>query len=254
MTLKEMLTTLYEVGKLQDTIPLIVGGLPRDRVAGQLAKMNDVDICTGYDTQILAKEFSIQLGKKIPVSTKQGADGHFSIHTPELKIDFSSNFNVPGIDQILKAKGIANPTAMQREVYSRDFFCNTLLMSLDFRKIKDLTGEGISDIKNKRIRTCLTPELTFKDNVKRIIRVVYLACKLGFEVDPQIIEWVRKNPQYTAQAGSEYLAKNITNAMRYDKEKAVALINAMNLWKHIPISKSLYPYYTKYALREGISV
>jgi len=135
---------------------------------------------------------------------------------------------------------------MQREVYSRDFNCDTLLMSLDFRKITDVTGEGINDIKNKRIRTCLSPDLSLRYNTKRIIRVIYLAAKLGFEVDPKIIEWVSLHPQFNLEPGPEYLSKNLNKALAFDADRSVHLINKMNLWKTIPITEALIPYYQKY--------
>lgn len=251
MSLKDILELLYQVA-LKENINNVcfVGGAPRDKAIGNLANtFSDLDITTGSkDIFTLAKLFSIQLQKHIAINTKQSADGHISIFTNTLKLDFSSNFNIPNIDQILSKMGISNPTDMQREIYSRDFFCNTLLMSLDFRKIKDPTGEGINDIKNKVIRTCLSPDLTFKYNIKRIIRVVYLASKLDFDVDSSIIEWVKNNPRYLIENEKEYLSKNINKALEYDADRAAFLINKMHMWKYIPITRELEPYFRKYSI------
>ena len=46
--------------------------------------------------------------------------------------------------------GVKNHSAIMREVYSRDFTCNALLMNFELQKITDPTGNGISDIKNKK--------------------------------------------------------------------------------------------------------
>lgn len=257
MLLKSLLQLLYQVSQARGTSPpLLVGGVVRDRLIGNIKNsFNDLDITTGDNTiAILAKEFSIKLKKYLPIYTKQALDGHFSIYLPDLKIDFSSNFNVPGIEEILKNKGIQNPTSLQKEAYSRDFTINALLMSLDFRKIKDITGEGIKDIKNKKIRTCLTPDLTFKYNTNRIIRVVYLAAKLDFDVDPIIIEWIKNNPQYLSECETSYLSKNIDKALEYNPKKTVSLLNEMNLWKYIPITRKLYPYFSKHSVEESINV
>src|SRR5271165_2287636 len=97
MLLKSVLQLLNQVSAREDskTPAMIVGGIPRDKVAGQASKINDVDITTGSNTQYLAKEFSIELHKHIPLLTKQADDGHVSIYMAGLKVDFSSNFNIP---------------------------------------------------------------------------------------------------------------------------------------------------------------
>jgi tRNA nucleotidyltransferase/poly(A) polymerase len=121
-------------------------------------------------------------------------------------------------------------------------------MSLDFKKIKDMTGEAVKDINDKKIRTCLTPDLTFKYNTKRIIRVIYLACKLGFDIEPSIIDWIRSNPHYLREVSANYISKNIESSMIYDPDRTAYLINEMRLWKYITISESLLPYYMKHTL------
>lgn len=245
MPLSLLLKLLFQVSQETGAShPLIVGGAPRDKVVGNLKQsFNDIDITTGDRTVFpLAKEFGIKLKKHLPIIMKQALDGHISIYLPELKIDFSSNFKVPGIEQILIKKGI-KPTEMQQELYSRDFFCNTLLMSLDFKKVKDLTGEAIKDIENKRIRTCLTPELTFKFNTNRIIRTVYLSAKLNFDVSQDIIDWVKVNPSYMLKSETEYLQKNIDKALEYDADRTIYLLDKMDLWDHVPITSALEPHF-----------
>jgi len=257
MSLKMLLKLLYEVSIKEGTSPpLIVGGLVRDRVLGNLKKsFNDIDITTGDATVFnLAKAYSIELREHMPLLVKSATDGHVTIYLKDFKIDFSSNFRTPNIDKILKIKGIENPSNIEKELYSRDFFCNTLLMSLDFKRVKDITGEAIKDLENKVIRTCLTPELTFKYNTNRIIRVVYLSAKLGFDVDPKAIEWIKNNPQYILQSEESYLSKNINKSLTLDADRTVYLINKMNMWKYIPITEELAPYYNKVMSRESFNV
>jgi tRNA nucleotidyltransferase/poly(A) polymerase len=72
-------------------------------------------------------------------------------------------------------------------MYSRDFTCNSLLLSLDLRNLSDPTHKGFKDIKDKMIRTCLSPEITLTTNKNRVARAIYLACKIDFEIDPSIV-------------------------------------------------------------------
>lgn len=222
----------------------IVGGTPRDKVLGRLDRIADLDITTGDKTiDYLAKEVSIVLGKQYNISVKTMKDGHSSIFAGDLKLDFSSNFNVPNIDTILKNMGIKNPTNMQKELFSRDFTCNTLLMGMDLKTITDPTGRGFKDIKEKKIRTCLAPEITLSSNKNRVIRAIYLAAKLGFEIDDDIINWVKKYPDSVRIASPNTLTEKLNEAIDYDTEKTVKLLNMMNLWDHVPLSEKLYPYY-----------
>lgn len=251
MRLKEILTTLHDIQVKNPKIsaPFICGGIPRDKVIGQAAsKYADMDITNGDDTiKYLAEEFAVAFGGKYNVKKTSANDGHVTIHLNNFKVDFSSNFMVPQIENHLKKLGIEQPTSMQKEIYSRDFTCNALLLSLDLKEISDLTGKGLADIKAKTLRTCLSPELAFAYNTNRIPRIVYLACKLGFEVDQSIIDWVKKNPKFVQQSNAKYISEKIAKAMTFDKERAVSLITQMGLWKLIPISDELLPYYQRNA-------
>jgi len=234
--------------------PMLTGGTPRDKILGLIkTEISDLDITTGDKTiHSLAKEFAITLSKQYNINSKKMDDGHTTVFVGNLKVDFSSNFEAPNIEKILQKIGIKNPTDMQKEMYSRDFTCNTLLMTLDLKTIKDPTKRGIPDIKKKILRTCLDPNITLRYNTNRIIRVVYLAAKLGFDVDPKIIEWVSNNKEFVRQSSEGYLSRNLNKALDKDPERAVHLINKMNLWDVLPITDSLYPYYAKRsAVKEG---
>lgn len=258
MQLRELLQLIDDVAVREGiSTPYLVGGVPRGKIlkTGHDTKINDLDITTGNkQVSNLAQVVGIELRKHMVVATKQAKDGHISLYTKYLKIDFSSNFLVPNIDQILDQMGIKQQSDMLKELYSRDFTCNTLLMTIDLKKIKDLTGKAMKDIENKIIRTCLTPELTFKYNTNRIARVLYLSAKLDFNVDPQIIEWVKANPRYILKSEPSYNAKNIEKALMFDPAKTVQLITEMNLWSYIPITENLKPYYNKQEVSEMLHV
>lgn len=255
MDIKFLLRFLQQITDKEEMQCFIVGGVARDKILGTLIKsFNDIDVTTGSNTAYLAKEFAIHLHKYMPFSTKQAKDGHVAFYFSDLQLDFSSNFTSPNINKILYNKGIKHPSPFLKEAYSRDFTINTLLMSLDFKKIKDITKEAIKDIEDRRIRTCLSPETTFTDNAKRIIRVIYLAAKLDFNVDPDIIKWVSINQSYMSQVEQSYLSKHLDKALSYDADKTIYLLDKMNLWNHVPVTQALYPYLQRKNKREIINV
>lgn len=245
MRLKELLHIIEKIvkGNKLSTV-FICGGLVRDKVLGRLDHISDLDLTTGDKTiEYVSKELSMTLGAQYDIKTKMMNDGHSSIFAGDLKIDFSSNFNVPGIEKILTEKGIKNPINMQKELFSRDFTCNALLMGLDLKTITDPTGLGLKDIKEKKIRTCLKPEITLTSNKNRVVRAIYLAAKLGFEVDEEIIKWVRENPDAIKIASAHTLTEKLNEAFEYDADKAARLIGEMGLWQEIPISEKIYPHF-----------
>lgn len=241
MKIIELLSTIAKVAERVGTsTPFVCGGTPRDKILNRAEKIVDLDITTGDESiHFLGRS----LGKFIPNAQYQKmSDNHSQLIVSGLKIDLSSNFLVPGVKNMLQQAGITNPTSMQCELYSRDFTCNALLLTMDLKIIKDPTGLGLIDIKKKIIRTCLPASITLGSQHKRIVRVLYLAAKLGFEVDSEIITWVKNNPQYFADAKPKFIAEKLQKALDADKEKTVKLLDSMGLWKWVPPLSKLIPY------------
>jgi hypothetical protein len=236
LRLRDILAIIQEVShkeKLPETF--ICGGVPRDKEMNTLSNINDLDLTNGSDSiNILANKVSGILSRKYNLLQKQSNDGHISLIVGNLKVDFSSHFIVDGV----KGK-----TELEKEMFSRDFTCNSLLLTLDLKKIIDVTGRGKIDIKNKVLNTCLDPSITLTNSKNRVPRIVYMAAKLGFTVNPDIIEYVKNNPSVNNLNVREITIKKINEAIKYDAEKSLKLISQMNLWDYIPISNELQPYY-----------
>lgn len=233
--------------KIGSSEPYICGGTPRDKFMGHLENISDLDITTGDKTvEYLSQEFAIAMRREYNLTRKIMSDGHSTIFIGNLKMDFSSNFIVPNIDTYLKNAGIATPTNMQKEMYSRDFTCNSLLMSLDLKHVLDPTKRGFLDIKEKKIKTCLSPQITLTTNKNRVVRAIYLAAKLEFDVDKSIIDYVRSYPDSVKNSTEKVMNEKLTEAFRRDPDRAAYLITQMGLWEHIPVSKDMYPYFTKH--------
>ncbi|HVI40985.1 MAG TPA: hypothetical protein VM577_10015 [Anaerovoracaceae bacterium] len=243
MRLSQLLAAIDKVADDKGiSTPYVCGGVPRDRVLKRTNDINDIDLTTGdQGIHYLAKEIAIKF-RSNNTSYFVMPDGHARVMLGGLKLDFSSNFRIPGINEILKDKGIADPTEMQMELYSRDFTCNALLMTMDMKQILDPTGLGVKDIQAGIIKTCLDPKITLGFDNKRVARVIYLAAKLGFKVDQEVADWIKENPASIANARPQYLAKKLAKAISYNKERTVALLDEMKLWPYVPPMKSLTPY------------
>jgi poly(A) polymerase len=245
MRLRELLDDIGKITQELGTAPCFVcGGVVREKVMGKLKEISDLDLTTGDDTvKYLAKEFAIRLGRHYSFDQRNMPDGHTSINLGNLKVDFSSNFTVPNIDELLKAKGIDEPNDLQREMFSRDFTCNALLMGLDLKTVQNPTNQGIKDIHAKLIRTCLDPQITMTSNKNRVVRAVYMAAKLDFDLDPTLAEWIKSNPTAIKLSSDHSLREKLNKAMDYNPKKTVQLLTELGLWQHIPITDKLQPYF-----------
>ena len=83
------------------------------------------------------------------------------------------------------------------DIVRRDFTINTLAISLNKDNFGELIDKynGLDDIKNKLIKTPLSPSETFNDDPLRIMRAFRFASTLGFEVDKSIIEAAELNKE-----------------------------------------------------------
>lgn len=246
MRLSQFLLKIDKIAKENNISPCFcVGGVPRDRILANLNKLNDIDLTTGDDSiHYLAKELSIKL-KGPGIVYRVMDDGHSRLMVGELKLDFSSNFKIPKITEILAAKGIEHPSSMLEELYSRDFTCNTLLMPMTLDRVDDLTGQGKQDIKEKILRTCLDPNLTLGYDPKRIVRLIYLSAKLGFSVEDHAIDWVIQHPQVLAQVQPEYWTKKLIKAFKYNHKITLNLIKTLQIGPYLPRSPALIQYLGK---------
>jgi len=233
MKLRELLDVVSDTAKENKfSTPYIVGGFTRDLILKKIDDVKDIDITCGDESSLLLGQKLVQKLENSTLLTF--SDGHSKLSYGNLSLDFSNNFKVPDIKNILKSLNVSDLKPIYEEIYSRDFTVNTLLLPLDLSTILDITGKGINDITNKLLDTCLAPEITLKNDPKRIIRIVYLCAKLGFNPHDRIVAWVQKNGQLLSKVNSKYMKTNINKAFISNKENSINLISLLNIEKYIP--------------------
>ena len=246
MKLTDILQSLHRIQQANRGISpvYICGGIPRDKVIGNVKnRFDDLDLTTGDSSvRYLAEEFAVQMSKLYSMRKKVSEDGHVSVYLDNLKIDFSSNNVSAQAEAALRNRGVEHPTDLQLEMISRDFTCNALLLNINLRDVLDPTGRGLKDIQSRMIRTCLDPHDTFMNDTKRISRLYYIAAKLDFNVDPEIIKWIRSNAGAVRNSKDKYITEKINKAMELNPKRTVELLDATGIWKYLPPLPSLQPY------------
>lgn len=206
--------------------PLLCGGLVRDKLLGLSNNLNDIDITTGAEDVHLLARLATELFSKLGADSSISKDGHTSIYFDNIKLDFSSHF-------IVNNYNFTSDNSLVQEMQSRDFTCNALLCDFSFTKFYDPLGVGYADLQNKVIKTCLEPEITLASDPKRIIRAVYLSCKLNFEIADEVKDFIKNNGNLLYSVDNKYIAKNLKKSLKFNREKTIMLLKDLNLINYI---------------------
>ena len=222
----------------------IVGGLCRDVVfsGGNFESIQDVDLtcCDGAKSTILGMLIGRELGAKISYF-----NNHCSIFYNGIKYDFSSGY----IDDAAKD----NTDRFEREILSRDFTLDSLLLDIDDDRIIDLTKRGVKDIEAGIIRTIISPKVTFMSDPKRVLRAIEMSTRFGFKIEQESIDYIVENYDFFNKYHNENRSHslNMIDKSMNNSEKSTleALIKTRVLYQ-IPLSGKFKDILIKYNLIE----
>ncbi|MDR2471173.1 MAG: polynucleotide adenylyltransferase PcnB [Treponema sp.] len=183
----------------------IVGGAVRDLILGK--KPKDFDIVTGAtpakikrifrNSRIIGRRFRLVhvfFGPKIfEVSTFRSLkDGHTS--------------NTYG--------------TIEEDVQRRDFSFNALYYDPGKQVVVDYVG-GMEDIKKKRLKPIIPPELIFADDPVRMIRAVKYAAAVNFTVPWLLLRRIKKEAALLEGISPSRLTEEMTKIIRSPRAAAI---------------------------------
>lgn len=240
MKIDEILQDITEVAHSNDlSTPFMVGGVPRDRFLGKRGdktEIKDVDITTGNDD---ASKLALILGRKYPNSNyRTYDDGHSSVDIGGLHIDFSSNFVAPGVEKELRKMNV-DSDPMRLELYSRDFTMNTLLESLDFQTIYDLTGEAIDDMQAGLIKCPIDPKITIGVDPRRILRAIKFAVKYDFKIEDSLKQAMLENRGKIQALPKKFVQDKMNEIVMLDDDKGIEYLIEFKLLPLVPLTKTI---------------
>lgn len=160
-----------------DVQAFVVGGYVRDKLLG--LDKTDIDITVIGDgiafAEVVAKDYDQNL------SAVYKKFGTALLEINDTKIEFASarkeSYNINS------RKPIVEFADLTEDLSRRDFTVNALAVSLnnENNEVIDMF-EGLTDLKEKVLRTPLEPEKTFSDDPLRMMRACRFASQLGFEI------------------------------------------------------------------------
>jgi len=225
--------------------PYVVGGIVRDLLFKRQNPSPDLDITT------LSSE-CVRLGVLFSSSTGQifrmFEDRHIRVFHFGENIDFSPgvlSFSHPGVlDWVRK-----NAPEKERyvESFSRDFTINSMHRDIESGEIFDPTGLGMGDVDSKILRTPVPPEITIRNDPRRIFRAIKLASQFGLSIDSSIVEYVRENSEIilNPRLTTQYMTTEVNSAFGFNPDAAIAAIFDLGLFKIIPLSGAYSDYLIK---------
>jgi len=236
LKLNELLSIIEKTAKDRGlSRPFIVGGTVRDRIRGEAKEINDIDLTSENGDSV---ELAFACSKLIQYDYFQlYDDGHVCLRVGGLQIDFSNHFIIPNIDIELDRLGIKEKTTLVKEMFSRDFTINTLLQDLSFEKVFDITGSGVRDIRAGVVRCPINPELTIKNDPKRILRALGFALRFNYTIDDALIRAIKKYKYLLKDTSPEYMKDKANELIKLNSEKAIKLFIELGLLTIIPMTK-----------------
>jgi poly(A) polymerase len=184
--------TVSDVCELEGVDAYVIGGYVRDYLLDRDYKEKDIDIVVIGDGVEIAKAVAKVIRPGIKVSVfKTFGTAMFRVDNCDIefvgarKESYSRDSRKPKVES----------GTLGNDQNRRDFTINALAASLNastYGELLDPFG-GLSDLKEKILRTPLDPDTTFSDDPLRMMRAIRFSAQLGFTIHPDTFESVRRN-------------------------------------------------------------
>lgn len=181
---------ITDVVTIKDLECFVVGGYVRDHILNRESK--DIDIVVLGSGIELAKEVAAKIGKRTKVNIFRNF-GTAMLKYKGYEIEFvGARKESYSRDS---RKPVVEDGTLEDDQKRRDFTINTLAISLNKNAYGDLIDSfgGLSDLKNRIIRTPMDPSKTYSDDPLRMLRAIRFASQLGFTIEDKSLKAIQKN-------------------------------------------------------------
>lgn len=227
-----------EVSRITETLEkagfeaYLVGGCTRDLILKK--KPKDWDVTTNATPEEIIKLFPKTFYENsygtVGVVNEETEDPtlHVVEVTPYRLETAYSDFRRP--DSVVFSKTLAD------DLKRRDFTINALALKIENDKTETLVDlyEGEGDLKQKVIRTVGTPDERFGEDALRILRAARLATELGFTINTETAESIKKNGHLLQKIAKERIREEFNRIlMSTEPMKGIQMAHEFDILKYI---------------------
>jgi poly(A) polymerase len=190
----------------------------RDCIIGRDVK-KDIDIVVTGSGIEFARKVAKVLGEDVPVKYFKNF-GTAMLRWDDIQIEFVGARKESY--QSDSRKPLVENGTLEEDQNRRDFTINAMAFDLNkenFGKLVD-PFNGISDIHDKLIRTPLDPDITFSDDPLRMMRAIRFACQLGFTIDDNCFEAIKRNAERITIVSAERTTDELNLIIQTDVPSA----------------------------------
>ena len=179
---------IYELSVLFDNAGFefyVVGGTIRDLVLG--VDSDDFDICTNARPEEIlgiVKNVADHIWRQGEVF------GTIGIEYKGLKFEITTYRKEIYVDDSRKPQ-VEFGDDLEIDLSRRDFTINAMAFSLPEAKLVDPYG-GLDDLLNQRLRTPLSPTVSFNDDPLRMLRAARFIARFDLEADDELVDAVKE--------------------------------------------------------------
>jgi poly(A) polymerase len=207
--------TLAEVITEEKREAYVIGGYVRDCLLKRDHHEKDIDIVVIGSGIDLARKVAKKIGKGIKVSVFKNF-GTAMFKAGDWEVEFVGA-RKESYDRNSRKPIVENGT-LEDDQKRRDFTINAMAISLN----KETWGElidpfnGITDLKNKTIKTPLEPDKTFDDDPLRMMRAIRFAAQLHFEIEENTFRSIKKNAERISIVSAERIVTELNKIIMCD--------------------------------------
>ncbi len=208
----------------------IVGGCVRDFLMDK--NPNDWDVTTNAKPEEIQKVFPDSFYENnfltVTVRTENAKIPEIEITTYRVEAKYSDKRHP---DEVKYAK------TLQEDLSRRDFTINAMALRPGSGQAKnelvDLF-EGKKDLKNKRIKTVGNPKERFAEDALRMLRAVRFATTLGFTIEKETAEAIKKNSIWIEAISKERIRDEFLKIIMSESPAfGIELLRELGLLKYI---------------------
>ena len=203
--------TLSQAAEELELPAYVIGGYVRDFFLKRGQK-KDIDVVTVGSGITLARKVE----ELLPHSTKVSIFKNYGtamVKTDDLELEFV------GARKESYDRGSRNPVVedgtLEDDQNRRDFTINAMAFSLNRKNYGALLDpfNGMSDLEDKIIRTPLDPDITYSDDPLRMLRAIRFASQLGFRIESESFESIKRNAHRLEIISKERIVTEINKIM-----------------------------------------